>query len=406
MNEKTITADAQANRLTRRDLLLGAAGAQLCRACAALASLGAASAPRQAVSGFAGQFGRRPAKAPELIGGPEDWLNTDGTALRLYGKGGLLQSDTVRAIVVDFWEYTCVNCIRTMPYLAEWHRRYADKGLTIIGIHTPEFEFGKSKENVAAAAERFGLRYPLVNDAKMANWEAWGNVYWPRKYLVDSRGRVVYDHAGEGGYGETEAQIQRLLRAGRPRIELPPLMEPVRGADKPGAVCYPQTREIYAGYWRGDEYFASKEGLRRDIAFDYTDPGGRRGNGVFYAQGRWQVNRENIRHARETPDDPFTDYIVVPYMALEVNAVIKPEDGRTFDIYIMQDGKPLAKEDKGVDVTYAADGRSLVRVREPRMYSLVKNAKWGRHELLLGTTSPGFGLYSFTFSSCEVGGNS
>jgi thiol-disulfide isomerase/thioredoxin len=343
-------------------------------------------------------------RAPELIGGAPDWLNTDNKALRLYGKGGLLGAPDVAAVLVDFWEYTCVNCIRTLPYLKEWHRRYADKGLVIVGVHTPEFEFGEQKGQVAASAKRFGLNYPLVNDARYANWNAYGNQYWPRKYLLDRTGRVVYEHAGEGAYGDTEAQIQRLLKAARPGVALPRLMDPVRGADKPGAVCYPQTREIYAGFWRGPDYFRARPAMRPRAVQDYTDPaGGRRENGVFYAHGRWRMEEKHIRHARAT-DEPFTDYIALRYAALEANAVLRAENGKPFDLFLQQDGRPLGREDKGEDVRFTDDGRSFVRVDAPRMYQLVANRSWGQHELKLGAASDGMGLYSFTFSSCEVAG--
>lgn len=384
--------------ITRRRLLVTLGAGGLAAAAFAAAAPGRAGAE----SGRARQSEGRPSRAPELIGRADDWLNTNGAALKLYGANGLLKKGPV---LLDFWEYTCVNCIRTLPYLKEWHSRYADKGLTIIGIHSPEFAFAKSRENVAAAIAKFGLRYPTINDADMANWEAWSNAYWPRKYLVDTKGRVVYDHAGEGGYGETERQIQKALKAVNPRITLPPLMEPVRGSDKPGAVCYPQTREIYAGFGRGPEYFGSKEGVRRNLTTDYTDITGKRENGVFYAQGRWKMTDESIRHARVTTD-PLMDYIALLYTALETNAVIRPEAGKPFDLFLIQDNKPLDRRDKGDDVVYDDTGRSFVRVTEPRMYHLVKNARWGRHELRLGTTSPDFGLYSFTFSSCEVGGAS
>ncbi len=384
--------------LTRRNLLIGSS------ALAAASLLGTLRRGEAAPGGGPSAI-TVDSKAPELIGGAGDWLNTGGKALRLYGKDGLLTSGAADAVLIDFWEYTCVNCIRTMPYLKAWHERYRDKGLIIIGIHTPEFDFAKSKQNVADAAKRFGLAYPLLSDAGYANWEAYRNQYWPRKYLLDRTGKIVYDHAGEGGYGETERRIQQLLRAADPKVALPKPMEPLRGADKPGAVCYPQTPEIYAGYGRGGDQFGSPEGLRRDAPHTYSDAKGRRENGRYYARGRWRVLPESLRHARVTAD-PFEDYVALPYKALETNAVIRPEGGKPFDLFLLQDGKPIARADKGEDVRYAPDGRSFVRVDAPRMYKLVANRKWGEHELRLGTTSPDFGLYSFTFSSCAVGGNS
>lgn len=338
-------------------------------------------------------------QAPELIGGESAWRNTGGKVLRLGGPDGLLKKGPV---LIDFWEYTCVNCLRTLPYLSEWHKRYAPLGLTIVGIHTPEFDFAKKPENVEKAAKELGVVWPVLLDSEYRNWNSFRNNFWPRKYLLESTARITYDHAGEGGYGDTEAQIQRLLKARNPQVELPALMEPVRSSDKPGAVCYPQTREIYCGFWRGDEFFGSGPGIRRNEAAVYASPPSRLEDGKFYPAGRWKVLSESVRHERTTAD-PFEDFIALPYRALEVNAVIRPETGKPFDLFVLQDDKPLPKAAAGPDVRFTDDGRSYVRVEVPRMYGLVKNPKWGKHEIRLGTASDGLGLYSFTFSSCEVG---
>ncbi len=144
-------------------------------------------------------------RAPEFAGEADDWLNSKPLRIRdLRGK----------VVLVDFWEYTCVNCIRTFPYLVEWHRRYADKGLVIVGIHTPEFEFAKAKQNVQAAARRFGLTFPILVDSDYKNWEAYANRYWPRKYLIDKSGIVRYVHAGfrKGDEAEIDAHVADLLK--------------------------------------------------------------------------------------------------------------------------------------------------------------------------------------------------
>ena len=131
-----------------------------------------------------------PQRAPKLIGSGDDWLNTNGKPLQLE-KG--------KVYLVDFFEYTCVNCLRTLPYLQEWNKRYAKDGLVIIGIHTPEFDFAKDKANVAQAVKRLGITWPVVVDSQYANWNAYRNSFWPRKYFVDAKGRIIADHAGEGG---------------------------------------------------------------------------------------------------------------------------------------------------------------------------------------------------------------
>src|SRR5918994_1327444 len=117
-----------------------------------------------------------------------------------------------KVVLVDFWTYSCINCIRTIPYLVDWNEKYADRGLVIVGIHAPEFEFEKNVDNVKVAVKKFGIKYPVIQDNDKGTWNAYENQYWPRKYLVDNEGYIRYDHIGEGGYTETERVIQSLLQ--------------------------------------------------------------------------------------------------------------------------------------------------------------------------------------------------
>jgi thiol-disulfide isomerase/thioredoxin len=116
-----------------------------------------------------------------------------------------------KVVLVDFWTYSCINCIRTLPYLVDWNEKYADKGLVIVEVHAPEFEFEKNIDNVKAAVEKFGIKYPVIQDNDKGTWNAYENKYWPQKYVVDNEGFIRYDHIGEGGYAETEKVIQSLL---------------------------------------------------------------------------------------------------------------------------------------------------------------------------------------------------
>ena len=142
-----------------------------------------------------------PSPAPEFTGLGK-WLNGPPLTLgQLRGK----------VVLIDFWTYTCINCIHTLPYVERWHEKYKDQGLVVIGIHTPEFPFERSTENVQTAIRRFNLHYPVAQDNEYATWRAYQNRYWPAFYLIDRNGHIVYEHFGEGEYAETEAQIQRLL---------------------------------------------------------------------------------------------------------------------------------------------------------------------------------------------------
>src|SRR3990172_3182304 len=154
--------------------------------------------------------------APELTGGY--WVNSEPLSMQaLRGK----------VVLIDFWDYPCVNCIRTLPYVAEWHRRYSFHGLLVIGVHAPEFSFAKELDGVKRAIETFGIEYPVVMDNGFAIWQAYANRYWPAKYLVDAEGYIRYLHFGEGGYQETERAIQTLIRELQPDLELPEPLKPV-----------------------------------------------------------------------------------------------------------------------------------------------------------------------------------
>lgn len=329
--------------------------------------------------------------APQLVGGPQDWINTGGKVVQI--RPGAVY-------LVDFWEYTCINCIRTLPYVEEWYRRYARYGLVVVGIHTPEFAFAGNRANVSRAVKRFGITYPVLMDNDYRNWQAWqgDQGYWPRKFLVNADGVIVLDRAGEGGYGEVEVEIQKLLHRLHPNAVFPEPMAPVRPEDRPGAVCYPTTPEIYAGY-RG--YIAGQLGnvvhwMQGKTASYHPEPPAE--DGRIYLAGTWQMQRECLRHPRTARR--LEDRLYLRYHAVECNAVIKSATGRPFRLYILQDGRPVPRKDAGADVRTDAGGQSYVWVDAPRMYRLIRNQAFGRHVLELATDAAGFELYSFTFTSC------
>jgi len=310
-------------------------------------------------------------------------------------QGGPLKLSELRGrpVLVDFWDYTCVNCIRTLPYVREWHDRYGPLGLQTIGVHAPEFSFARESGNVLRAVREHGIQYPVVLDNDYAIWQAYANRYWPAKYLIDQAGYLRYFRPGEGGYNETEQAIQFLLREAFPQILLPGVMEPMRDEDQPGAVW-----EVYLGYQRGQ--LGNVAGVVTDKPSTYRDPG-KHAAGHPYLDGDWLLAGEYVaRPAGASGESRLT----IPYMAKDVNIVVHPPTyGGSASIELLQDGQPLAADDAGDDVKVDG-GRALVSIDVPRMYRLVENRDIDRHELTLTTSSDGVALYAFTFGSCLVPG--
>jgi thiol-disulfide isomerase/thioredoxin len=325
-----------------------------------------------------------PVHAPEF---PPSVTWLQGGPLTMAGLRG-------RPVLIDFWDYTCLNCLRTLPYVKEWHRRYHSLGLTVVGVHAPEFSFAREYNNVLRAVREHGVEYPVLLDNDYAVWQAYANRYWPAKYLVDGNGYLRGYHHGEGAYRETEEALQALLRESFPQILLPGLMDPVRDEDRPGAVCYRVTPEIYCGYARGA--YGNVKDMQFDKPSTYADPG-MHTDGFLYLNGDWLLAGEYLaRPAGASGESRLT----LPYMSKDVNLVIHPPTyGGAATIALSQDGAPLSTADAGPDVT-AGDHTSILTVDAPRMYGLVANRDIGRHELTLTTTSDGVALYAFTFTSC------
>lgn len=302
-----------------------------------------------------------------------------------------------KVVLIDFWDYTCVNCIRTFPYIKEWHKRYANKGLIIIGVHAPEFAFAKERKNVARAIEDFNLKYPIVMDNEFTIWQYLSNRHWPAKYIFDKVGMLHYEHFGEGNYGETEAMIQKLLREIDQDIELPEIMKPVRDTDIPGAVCYQVTPEIYLGNEQG--HIGNEEVCGGTGIFEFLDPKTYKED-IYYLDGTWWIGSEYIR-LESRNWEPGS--IIINYYAGEVNLVIRPEKDTGFKVYVEQDKNPLIQENKGKDIKTDLEDRTYLLIKKPQMYNIIKNKKTGRHILRLTATSHSFTAYAFTFVSfCKL----
>ncbi len=323
-------------------------------------------------------------RAPEFT--TTEWLNTfaEITMASLRGK----------IVLIDFWEHTCINCIRTLPYLRTWHERYSDSGLNIIGVHTPEFRFGRDPQILKSALGRLGIRWPVVLDNDQELWTAYANKVWPSVYLIDSNGYIRYHHAGEGAYAITEAAIQALLRQIQPDVDLPDPLPALRPEDIPGAVCYPTTPELHIDAL-GDPSPLRQEQHDYSLPADMVD-------GHFYLEGTWRNQDDGL--ILEAPDGAIT----LPYHAAAVQAVLAPCVDPTlltryYDnptrIEITQDGRPLPSDRYGEDVLQDLE-KTIVRVDTPRTYFLVNNPTVSSHQMRIEVVDPGFVFYAFSFGSC------
>ena len=348
------------------------------------------------------------------IEGIDAWLNTE-MELQI---GELAAEGNV--VLVDFWTYTCINCIRTLPYLRDWWAQYEDDGLVILGIHTPEFEFEKDYQNVADAIETHSVGWPVAQDNNMTTWRNFENRYWPAKYLYNVRGEMIYSHFGEGAYAETEERIRNALVEAGADLSDDPFNAPqdqardstFQSARQSGRAAV--TPELYAGWHRNfltaragrppyvaqQEYFdailKAEDRTEHTIAtIDVSVPQDIQPHAMYF-QGQWSVEPERIRHARMTEN--LEDYLALNYAAKSVNAVLTSDSGEPYRVVITVDGAMMTPENAGADVQWDENGRSYVLVDEPRMYGLVDNPQYLPESILtMRSNSDDFGLFAFTF---------
>jgi thiol-disulfide isomerase/thioredoxin len=264
-------------------------------------------------------------------------------------------------VLIDFWAYSCINCIRTFPALRTWYDRYHDKGLVIIGVHSPEFDFERDINNVKNAVEKDNLKFPVALDNQFATWKAYQNAYWPADYLIDKNGNVVYQHFGEGKYDITENNIRFLL--GLKQGE----MEKTSETNDSN-----QTPETYLGYERQDQ-FQSPENIKKDVVSDYSYPQQLSQDG-WALQGKWLIENQKIT-------------------AMEKNAAIeiKFQARKVFAVMGVNSNKPIT-----ITVTLNNQKKMLV-VQNHDLYTLIENPQEQIGTLEITTSEPGLQIYTFTF---------
>ncbi|TMI18934.1 redoxin domain-containing protein [Candidatus Bathyarchaeota archaeon] len=303
--------------------------------------------------------------APELSN-LRGWINT--SPLTMEGLKG-------KVVLLDFWTYSCVNCVRSLPHMKLLHKEYAGDAFVLIGVHTPEFEFEKPPENVASAVKRFGIGYPVAIDSENTTWKLYGNQYWPRQTVVDSKGTVRWEHAGEGDYDKMEDRIRDLLKEVGKQAES-------KGNTRTNTIerfafSSKTTPEIY-------QVCVPRSCTR------YIDPR-EHSRDIPYLNGDWTQYPEYVTHVT-----PESGYILLKYGARNANAVLGVSDMKTVRVDVQLDGKPIDKRQAGADVQWDSNGSYLV-VTENRLYDIVRSKTFETHELKLLTSGEDLRIYTYTF---------
>ncbi len=266
--------------------------------------------------------------APDLVG-IAHYLNTTPEELSKEIKG--------KVVLYDFWTYSCINCIRTLPYITAWDDKYSDQGLLIIGVHSPEFEFEKDPENVKMAIAKHRISYPVVLDNDMKTWKVFENRYWPRKYIADHEGYLRYDHIGEGGYKETEKIIQQLLEERATSLGIHTASKESLVNIKEFEHSMFRTPELYFGYKfaQNRNQLGSEEGFQHEKTVSYSEPTNMELH-KFYPVGDWANHEDSMKLASDTGS------IKLPYNAKEVNIVA--DNNAELEIFL--DGQVLPPSTK------------------------------------------------------------
>jgi cytochrome c biogenesis protein CcdA/thiol-disulfide isomerase/thioredoxin len=306
----------------------------------------------------------KPYPAPEFAE-IENWLNSPPLTMQeLRGK----------VVLIDFWTYSCINCIRTLPYLTEWDRKYRDMGLVIVGVHSPEFEFEKKTGNVRAAIAQHGIRYPVAQDNRLSTWLNFNNRYWPAHYLIDRQGQVVYTHFGEGKYEVTENNIRYLLG----------LKEKGETIAVEGPTFAPgQTPETYLGYARADS-FGGSERVTRDAESSYRFPASLPEHG-WALSGKWKVEREKIVSVEKGAA------LRLNFKARRVFLVLGTASGQPLRATVTLNGEPA-----GAYAGKDAPG-GVVTIERNTLYELIDQKAPKNGLIEIRSDEPGLEAYAFTF---------
>jgi thiol-disulfide isomerase/thioredoxin len=332
------------------------------------------------MTGTAGPGAALPVRgpAPELTGATA-WLNSP--PLTMAGLRG-------KVVLIDFWTYSCINCLRALPYVEAWAKRYGPDGLVVIGVHTPEFAFEKQRPNVEKAIRDFHVAYPVAMDNDYAIWKAFDNASWPAHYFIDAQGRIRFEHDGEGEYDRSEQVIRTLLaeRNGKP-VAGALVGKAGTGVELPADFENALTQETYLGYGRAAD-FASPGGAKKDAVATYAFPAAFKAD-EWALSGAWRIGAEAATSV--APGGK----VAIRFSARDLHMVLGPAmGGKPVRFRITLDGKPPGA-DHGVDVDAAGEGV----VTGQRLYQLVREQKVGGPDrrFQIEFLDPGVQAFTFTF---------
>jgi thiol-disulfide isomerase/thioredoxin len=295
------------------------------------------------------------------ISTPDGFINTDGKPITLAELKD-------KVVLLDIWTYSCINCRRTLPYIESWYEKYKDQGFVVVGLHTPEFSFEKVQSNVEKAVKELGLTYPIVMDNDFSTWNAYGNQYWPRKYLIDIDGYVIYDHIGEGGYEETEKAIQYALEERTKKLGMSDDV-PTGFVQNKSENLNVGSPETYFGASR-NEYLANGNtqtvGMQNFIIPKEINPNS------LYLEGLWNITPEYAETKSEAQ-------VVFKYYSKNIYMVASSPE--PIDVSVYQDGVFIKK----------------VTIKDDKLYSLIEGQNSEIHTLLLKIPKADLKAFTFTF---------
>jgi peroxiredoxin len=323
--------------------------------------------------------------APDFAGDVE-WLDRGaGVPHHIHGYRG-------HVLLIDFWEYTCINCIRDFAVVKRWYAKYHQYGFDVLGVHYGEFAIGHNTDNVRRAAERFRLPWPVVSDVRGSIWNAYGSQVWPNRYLIDQNSNIVMQVEGEGNNVPMENRIRELLAKDHPELmKVPP--DPPENTF--GPQCGVPTEETYVGNWFGRGALENSQGYHQDQTTDFHAGHAPSDGGVVLA-GKWRTETDGVVSEARGVSANLRYHARSLYAVLSVANPKKP-----VRLDLEQDGKPLEKSSAGVDVRFDSKG-SYIEISEPRMYYLVNNPQFAAHSIRLIPDDRGFDLHSFTFgNNCQ-----